>query len=162
MRPPVTAASLNDPARLTDEIPAASGVTTASALARTFAAAVGEVDGARVLSGEAMEQARTERYRGPDLVEVARPECAVGLGFILPSADRPWAARARSDTRASAACERGRCPGAGWPSGTWSTGGWTPRPSLTRGRWGCRAPCWRAFQVEETNDRSCNLRDPSP
>jgi CubicO group peptidase (beta-lactamase class C family) len=89
MRPPATAASLNDPALLTAEIPAANGVATAAALAKMFAATIGEVDGVRLLSAERMERARAERYRGPDLVEIRRPECAVGLGFMLPSSDRP-------------------------------------------------------------------------
>ena len=66
-----------------------NGVGTARAIARLFAALIGEVDGHRLLSSAAMEGARAERVRGPDLASVAVAETALGLGFVLPGVDRP-------------------------------------------------------------------------
>jgi CubicO group peptidase (beta-lactamase class C family) len=91
MHPPVTPASLNDPALLTAEIPAANGVSTAAAIARIFAALIGEVGGLRLISPQTMDQARAEHYRGPDLIETGSSQRATGLGFLLPSPDRPFA-----------------------------------------------------------------------
>ena len=39
-----------------------------------------------------MEAARHEHVRGPDLPAIAMPESALGLGFTLPTPDRPPAA----------------------------------------------------------------------
>jgi CubicO group peptidase (beta-lactamase class C family) len=89
VRPPVTAVSVNDPAFRTAEVPAMNGIGTAHAIARIFAALIGPVDGLRLLSRTAMERARTEHVRGSDLASVAVGETALGLGFVLPTADRP-------------------------------------------------------------------------
>jgi hypothetical protein len=48
-----------------------------------FAAMIGEVDGVRCLSSEAMNVARREQWRGPDVVMGV--ENAIGLGFLLPT-----------------------------------------------------------------------------
>jgi hypothetical protein len=50
---------------------------------------VGEVDGVRLLSARAMEEARCERVRGPDLAAIGMTETALGLGFNLPTEARP-------------------------------------------------------------------------
>jgi CubicO group peptidase (beta-lactamase class C family) len=36
-----------------------------------------------------MERGRAEQVRGPDLASIAVAETALGLGFVLPGADRP-------------------------------------------------------------------------
>jgi CubicO group peptidase (beta-lactamase class C family) len=89
VRPPLTAESVNDPAFRAAEVPAMNGIGTAHAVARIFAALLGEVDGQRLLSIAAMERARTEYVRGPDLAGLATGETALGLGFLLPTVDRP-------------------------------------------------------------------------
>ena len=48
-----------------------------------FAAMIGPLDGVRLLSWEAMDQARWERWRGLDMVTGV--ENAVGLSFLLPT-----------------------------------------------------------------------------
>jgi CubicO group peptidase (beta-lactamase class C family) len=87
--PPLGPLSVNDPEIQAAQIPAANGIGSARGLARIFAALIGEVDGVRLLSAEAMENARRERVRGPDLAAAAMTESALGLGFNLPSQDRP-------------------------------------------------------------------------
>jgi CubicO group peptidase (beta-lactamase class C family) len=89
VHPPLGVASFNDPAFHAAEVPSMNGIGTAHAIARIFAAAIGEVDGQRLLSPEAMERARAEQVRGPDLAALAVPETALGLGFVLPTANRP-------------------------------------------------------------------------
>ena len=63
------------------EMPAANGITTASSLARMYAATFAEVEGARLLSPRAMEQARRLQAEGPDRVLVEDTRFA--LGFML-------------------------------------------------------------------------------
>ena len=65
------------------ELPAANGIASARSLAKIFAATIGSIDGVLLLSREAMDQVRLERWRGLDLVMGV--ENAVGLGFLLPS-----------------------------------------------------------------------------
>jgi hypothetical protein len=48
-----------------------------------FAAMIGPIDGVQLLSWEAMNHARLERWRGLDIVMGV--ENAVGLGFLLPT-----------------------------------------------------------------------------
>ncbi|MDP7549771.1 MAG: serine hydrolase domain-containing protein [Acidimicrobiales bacterium] len=62
------------------EMPAANGISEARALARIYAATVGDVDGIRLVSDDTVRHVRSERSRGPDLSLVA--ECAWGLGFM--------------------------------------------------------------------------------
>jgi CubicO group peptidase (beta-lactamase class C family) len=89
VHPPLSVESFNDPAFHAAEVPSMNGIATAHAVARIFAATIGDVDGQRLLSPSAMEHARAEHVRGPDLAALAAPETALGLGFVLPTADRP-------------------------------------------------------------------------
>jgi CubicO group peptidase (beta-lactamase class C family) len=63
------------------EMPAANGITTASSLARMYAATLGEVDGVRLLSARAVEEARRPQAEGPDRVLVE--ETRFSSGFFL-------------------------------------------------------------------------------
>ena len=65
------------------EIPAANGVTNARALARVYAACIGEVDGVRLLSAEQMERAIEPQTSGPDAIMFF--PTVLGLGFFLSS-----------------------------------------------------------------------------
>ena len=87
--PPLSPLAVNDPAVQAAQLPAVNGVASARSLAKIFAAVIGEVDGIRLLSPRAMECARRERVRGPDLAAVGMTESALGLGFNLPTAARP-------------------------------------------------------------------------
>ena len=87
--PPLSPLAVNDPDIQAAQLPAANGIGSARGLARIFAALTGEVGGARLLSQAAMEAARHEHARGPDLAAIAMPESALGLGFTLPTLDRP-------------------------------------------------------------------------
>jgi CubicO group peptidase (beta-lactamase class C family) len=71
------------------EIPAANGHGTAAALARVYGclALGGELDGVRVLSGDVIEQARTEHSSGKD--EVLPVPTRFGLGFGMPTEEEP-------------------------------------------------------------------------
>lgn len=71
------------------QLPAANGIGNARGLARIFAALIGEVDGVRLLSPAAMEAARRERVRGPDLAAFAMTNTVLGTGFNLPTRERP-------------------------------------------------------------------------
>ena len=78
----------NRPDVLAAEIPAANGVTTASSLAKAYAATIGEVDGIRTLTAEQVEDARRPRTEGPDRILVF--ESKIGLGFFTHSAFSPY------------------------------------------------------------------------
>lgn len=69
------------------ELPAANGITTARALARLYAATVGEVDGVRVLDPATVEAATAEQSAGPDAVLVL--DTRFGSGFFLSSPFSP-------------------------------------------------------------------------
>lgn len=77
----------NLPAVHATEMPAANGITNAASLARIYAATIGEVDGVRLLSTEAMNAARTEVARGDDLT-LLKPS-RFGAGFWLHDDDTP-------------------------------------------------------------------------
>ncbi|MDR7275094.1 serine hydrolase domain-containing protein [Catenuloplanes atrovinosus] len=79
---------LDAPDALTCELPSVNGVGTARALARFYAALIGEVDGVRVLAPETLRAATSEQAAGPDVV-MGVPS-RVGLGFGLPSPEVPW------------------------------------------------------------------------
>jgi CubicO group peptidase (beta-lactamase class C family) len=81
--PPLSPLAVNDPAVQAAQLPAANGVANARSLA------IGEVDGVRLLSSHAMEQARREQVRGPDLAAIGMTNSALGLGFNLPTETRP-------------------------------------------------------------------------
>lgn len=88
-RPPLNPLEVNEPDFQAAQVPSVNGIGSARGLARVFAAVIGEVDGIRLMSAAAMENARRERVRGPDLAAAAMTESALGLGFTLPTEDRP-------------------------------------------------------------------------
>jgi CubicO group peptidase (beta-lactamase class C family) len=72
----------NDPAYRAAELPASAGIATARALARFYAAMLGEVDGgARLFAPATLTLARTEESSGPDRVLVVNTR--FGLGYML-------------------------------------------------------------------------------
>ena len=87
--PPLSPLAVNDPDVQAAQLPAANGIGSARGLARIFAAVIGEVDGVRLLTAAAVENARSEQVRGPDLAAAAMAESALGLGFNLPTPQRP-------------------------------------------------------------------------
>ena len=80
---------VNDPALWVAEVPAANGMGTAHALARMYAAVIGEVDGVRLLAPATVARAADEQCRGID--RVTGYETAYGLGFQRPFPFRPMA-----------------------------------------------------------------------
>ena len=73
----------NRPELLGAEMPSSNGVGSAHALARFYAAVIGEVDGhARLLRAETLDAATRVAARGPDRVILM--ETCFGLGFSLP------------------------------------------------------------------------------
>ncbi|MGH7893347.1 MAG: serine hydrolase domain-containing protein, partial [Candidatus Binatia bacterium] len=71
----------NRPDVLAAEMPSSNGVGSARALARFYAALVGEVDGLRLLAPQTVAAACVVQAEGPDLVLLI-PSC-FGLGFTL-------------------------------------------------------------------------------
>lgn len=72
----------NDPAYHAAELPASGGISTARALARFYAATIGDVDGGtRLFAPATLTLARTEESAGPDRVLVVSTR--FGLGFML-------------------------------------------------------------------------------
>ncbi len=71
------------------EVPAGNGIGTARALARMYAACIGEVDGVRLLAPDTLERAIVTQARGDDLV--VPYETHYGTGFQLPFPFRPMA-----------------------------------------------------------------------
>jgi CubicO group peptidase (beta-lactamase class C family) len=76
------------------EVPAGNGIGNARALAKMYAALIGEVDGVRLIGPATMERARapqTEGMRAPgDFSKFVRTEPQrFGLGFELPRAPEP-------------------------------------------------------------------------
>jgi CubicO group peptidase (beta-lactamase class C family)/predicted alpha/beta-hydrolase family hydrolase len=67
---------------LAAEMPSSNGVASARALARLYAACIGEVDGVRILSPETVDAARSVQAEGPDRVLLLPSR--YGLGFMLP------------------------------------------------------------------------------
>ncbi len=62
------------------EVPAANGITTASSLAKMYAACVGQIDGTRLLSPTYVDRARVTLTSGPDRCLVA--DTTFGIGFM--------------------------------------------------------------------------------
>jgi CubicO group peptidase (beta-lactamase class C family) len=81
--------AMNDRAFRAAEIPASNGVGTARALARLYAACIGEVEGHRLLRPDTLRRAVATQVRGEDLV--LGYETHYGLGFQLPFPFRPMA-----------------------------------------------------------------------
>jgi CubicO group peptidase (beta-lactamase class C family) len=77
-----TTHQMNLPAAQQAEIPSSNGIGTAHAIARHYAALIGEVDGARILEPRTLAAACEIQSDGPDRVLGAHTRC--GLGFALP------------------------------------------------------------------------------
>jgi CubicO group peptidase (beta-lactamase class C family) len=69
------------------ELPAANGITTARALAKLYAATIGQIDGVRLLEPATVESATVEQSNGPDAVLVL--DTRFGSGFFLKSPFAP-------------------------------------------------------------------------
>ncbi|MEU7748380.1 serine hydrolase domain-containing protein [Nonomuraea sp. NPDC049158] len=78
----------NDPDEQSAEMPATNGICTARALARFYAALIGEVDGQRILSPETLAAATAEQVSGID--RILRVPVRIGTGFGLPTPDAFW------------------------------------------------------------------------
>lgn len=72
----------NRPELLAAEMPSSNGVGSARALARLYAACIGELDGIRLLGSATVQAAAQPQCRGPDRV-ILLPTC-FGSGFSLP------------------------------------------------------------------------------
>jgi CubicO group peptidase (beta-lactamase class C family) len=77
--------TFNDPRIQTAEIPAAGGVSTARGLARLFAGCVSAIDGPRLLTRDAVDDALTVRSSGPQRSGLADTGQRWGTGFLLHS-----------------------------------------------------------------------------
>jgi CubicO group peptidase (beta-lactamase class C family) len=77
----------NAPAYRATALPATNGIATADALARFYAALIGEVDGVRLLAPATMEAARAEESAGPDRTLVINTR--FGLGYMLHGTASP-------------------------------------------------------------------------
>ncbi|MFI0981336.1 serine hydrolase domain-containing protein [Streptomyces sp. NPDC021093] len=78
----------NDPAYRAAELPASGAISTARALARCYAAMIGQVDnGVRLFAPATLTLARTEESSGPDRVLVVNTR--FGLGFMLHGSASP-------------------------------------------------------------------------
>ncbi|MCK8680184.1 serine hydrolase domain-containing protein [Streptomyces lichenis] len=71
----------NDPTYRAAELPGSTGVSTARALARFYAATLGPVDGHRLFAPATLAMARTQESAGPDRVLVVSTR--FGLGYML-------------------------------------------------------------------------------
>ncbi|MEU6801806.1 serine hydrolase domain-containing protein [Streptomyces neyagawaensis] len=77
----------NDPAYRATALPATNGIATADALARFYAALIGEIDGVRLLAPATTEAARGEESAGPDRTLVINTR--FGLGYMLHGTASP-------------------------------------------------------------------------
>ncbi|MGJ6969487.1 serine hydrolase, partial [Streptosporangium sp. G11] len=77
-----------DPAEQSAEMPSTNGICTARALARFYAALIGEVDGHRILAPGTLAAATAEQTSGID--RVLRVPVRIGTGFGLPTPDAFW------------------------------------------------------------------------
>ncbi|TDC24289.1 class A beta-lactamase-related serine hydrolase [Streptomyces sp. 8K308] len=69
------------------ELPASNGIGTARALARMYAALIGEVDGVRLLSPSALTSATEEQANGKDQVMLIPSRFSAG--YMLPTESNP-------------------------------------------------------------------------
>ncbi|MFI2721413.1 serine hydrolase domain-containing protein [Streptomyces collinus] len=69
------------------ELPASNGIATARALARMYAALIGEVDGVRLLAPETLESATKEQAGGKDQVMLIPSRFS--SGYMLPTETNP-------------------------------------------------------------------------
>ncbi|MEU8043159.1 serine hydrolase domain-containing protein [Micromonospora echinofusca] len=79
---------LADPRAWAAEIPAVSGICTASSLARFYAGLIGEVDGVQILDAATLDAATREQAGGVDRVLLVPTRPALGFGLPLP--EQPW------------------------------------------------------------------------
>ncbi|WP_433559638.1 serine hydrolase domain-containing protein [Pseudonocardia xinjiangensis] len=78
----------NDPDEQSAEMPSTNGICTARALARFYAALIGEVDGHRILDPATLAGATAQQAAGID--RILRVPVRIGTGFGLPSPDMFW------------------------------------------------------------------------
>ncbi|GAA0835807.1 serine hydrolase domain-containing protein [Streptosporangium amethystogenes subsp. fukuiense] len=78
----------NDPDEQSAEMPSTNGICTARALARFYAALIGEVDGHRILAPDTLAAATAEQVGGID--RILRVPVRIGTGFGLPTPDAFW------------------------------------------------------------------------
>ncbi|MEV4188215.1 serine hydrolase domain-containing protein [Streptosporangium canum] len=78
----------DDPDEQAAEMPSTNGICTARALARFYAALIGEVDGHRILASDTLAAATAEQASGTD--RVLRVPVRIGTGFGLPTPDAFW------------------------------------------------------------------------
>lgn len=78
----------DDPDEQAAEMPSTNGICTARALARFYAALIGEVDGHRILASDTLAAATAEQVSGTD--RVLRVPVRIGTGFGLPTPDAFW------------------------------------------------------------------------
>ena len=78
----------NDPDEQSAEMPSSNGICTARALARFYAALIGEVDGHRILTPDTLAAATAEQATGID--RILRVPVRIGTGFGLPTPDAFW------------------------------------------------------------------------
>ncbi|MBE1582541.1 serine hydrolase domain-containing protein [Nonomuraea angiospora] len=78
----------NRPEEQAAEMPATNGICTARALARFYAALIGEVDGHRILAPSTLTAATAEQVSGID--RILRVPVRIGTGFGLPTPDAFW------------------------------------------------------------------------
>ncbi|MGY6027060.1 serine hydrolase domain-containing protein [Streptomyces spinosirectus] len=77
----------NSPELQAAELPASNGIGTARALARMYAAVIGEVDGVRLFTPETLESATKEQAAGKD--QVLLLPSRFSSGYMLPTEDLP-------------------------------------------------------------------------
>ncbi|PRH80970.1 esterase [Streptomyces solincola] len=77
----------NDPAYRAAELAGSTGISTARALARFYAATLGPVDGHRMFAPATLAMARTQESAGPDRVLVVPTR--FGLGYMLHCPSSP-------------------------------------------------------------------------
>jgi CubicO group peptidase (beta-lactamase class C family) len=78
----------NNPDEQLAEMPSTNGICTARALARFYAALIGEVDGHRILDPGFLAAATAEQASGID--RILRLPVRIGTGFGLPTPDAFW------------------------------------------------------------------------
>ncbi|WP_433290401.1 serine hydrolase domain-containing protein [Pseudonocardia sp. CA-142604] len=78
----------NNPDEQRAEMPSTNGICTARALARFYAALIGEVDGHRILEPDALAGATAQRASGID--RILRIPVRIGTGLGLPTPDTFW------------------------------------------------------------------------
>ena len=87
--PLIPPAAYNEYPFRASEVPAGNGIGTARALSRIYAAAIGPLDGIRLLDPQTLKAATRTQSRGEDLV--MGYETHFGTGFQLPFPFRPMA-----------------------------------------------------------------------